>query len=97
MLFMSGILLLYTAVMVPVQIFMWEQVDSCSAFPTLFFDIFVDIFFLVTIFQHFILLSVMFELLMYLHDYLVSLSSFIPYDDFTSLFASSSVKVSCCA
>jgi hypothetical protein len=43
----SATLLLYTAVIVPVQICMWSYDDPCSAFPTLSFDVFVDTFFLV--------------------------------------------------
>ena len=48
LLFMSGILLLYTAMVVPVQIFMWDYSDPCNFFPTLYFDIYVDCFFLVS-------------------------------------------------
>jgi hypothetical protein len=47
MLFISGILLLYTAIVVPAQIFLWDYTDLCSKFPTLYFDAFVDIFFMV--------------------------------------------------
>jgi hypothetical protein len=47
MLFISGILLLYTAIVVPAQIFLWDYTDLCSKFPTLYFDAFVDIFFVV--------------------------------------------------
>jgi hypothetical protein len=48
--FLSGLLLLYTAVAAPVQIFLWEFNDiECNAFPTLYFDLFVDVFFLVII------------------------------------------------
>ncbi len=47
-LFISGILLLYTAVIAPAQVFIWEFDDEqCNYFPTLYFDIFVDLFFLV--------------------------------------------------
>ena len=47
-LFISGMLLLYTALVAPVQVFVWEldEVD-CIPVPTLYFDIAVDIFFLV--------------------------------------------------
>jgi hypothetical protein len=47
MLFVSAILLLYSAVVVPFQICMWDYSDPCNIFPTLQFDIFVDTFFLV--------------------------------------------------
>lgn len=47
MIFISGILLLYSAVIVPVQICMWDYNDPCNIFPTLYFDICVDSFFLV--------------------------------------------------
>ena len=47
MLLLSGTLLFYTAVIVPVQICMWNYDDPCSIFPTLQFDIIVDTFFLV--------------------------------------------------
>ena len=47
MLFMSGILLLYSAIIVPFQICMWDYSDPCNTFPTLFFDLFVDTFFIV--------------------------------------------------
>jgi hypothetical protein len=40
-------LLLYTAVIVPVQICLWNYDDPCRAFPTLHFDVIVDSFFLV--------------------------------------------------
>ena len=43
----SGALLLYTAVIVPVQIFVWSYEDPCVMFPTLYFDILVDLFFMV--------------------------------------------------
>jgi hypothetical protein len=51
MLFISGTLLFYTAMVVPVQIFLWDYSDPCNMFPTLYFDLFVDIFFVVK-FQH---------------------------------------------
>jgi hypothetical protein len=48
MLFVSGVLLLYTAIIAPVQIFLWEFDDTkCNVFPTLYFDLVVDVFFLV--------------------------------------------------
>jgi hypothetical protein len=47
-LFVSGVLLLYTAIIAPVQVFVWEFNDEeCNVFPTLYFDIGVDIFFIV--------------------------------------------------
>ena len=47
MLALSGLALLYTAAVVPVQIFLWDYDSACNRFPTLFFDIAVDSFFLV--------------------------------------------------
>jgi hypothetical protein len=47
MLFLSGALLMYTALIVPVQICLWAYDDPCDIFPTLQFDIIVDTFFLV--------------------------------------------------
>ena len=48
MLFLSGSLLFYTAIIVPVQICLWSYDDPCKAFTTLFFDVVVDTFFLVS-------------------------------------------------
>lgn len=48
MLFVSGILLLYTSIVVPVQICLWNYDNPCRVFFTLYFDIFVDSFFLVS-------------------------------------------------
>jgi hypothetical protein len=46
--FISGALLLYTVLMAPVQMFVWEFDEiECNIFPTLYFDMFVDIFFMV--------------------------------------------------
>ncbi len=47
MMFWSGLLLLYTAVVVPAQIFLWDYSEQCNTFPTLFVDVAVDSFFLV--------------------------------------------------
>ena len=47
MLFCSAALLLYTAVIVPVQICLWTYDDPCNTFPTLYFDAVVDTFFMV--------------------------------------------------
>jgi hypothetical protein len=44
---MSAVLLLYTAIVAPVQICLWSYEDPCNKFPTLYFDVYVDIFFLV--------------------------------------------------
>ncbi len=49
MLLSSTVLLIYTAVIVPVQICMWNYDDPCNMFPTLYFDVFVDAFFMVKI------------------------------------------------
>ena len=48
-LFLSGALLLYTALVVPVQILVWDYSDPCQTFPTLYFDIGVDTFFLASL------------------------------------------------
>ncbi len=45
---LSGLLLIYTAVVAPVQICLWSYEDPCNMFPTLYFDVAVDSFFLVT-------------------------------------------------
>jgi hypothetical protein len=52
MLFCSAALLLYTAVIVPVQICLWTYDDPCNTFPTLFFDVIVDTFFMVPLRWH---------------------------------------------
>ena len=44
---LSGLLLLYTAAIAPVQICLWNYEDPCNLFLTLYFDIFVDSFFVV--------------------------------------------------
>ena len=45
---MSALLLLYTAIAAPVQVFVWEvNEEECNIFPTLYFDIIVDVFFMV--------------------------------------------------
>ncbi len=46
-LLISGLLLLYTALLSPVQICMWNYTDPCNTFPTLRFDVLVDCFFMV--------------------------------------------------
>ena len=43
----SFLALLYTAAVVPVQIFMWDYSNLCNQFPTLKFDVAVDSFFMV--------------------------------------------------
>ena len=43
----SGVLLLYTAGVVPVQLFLWNYDEACNAFPTIYFDLVVDTFFMV--------------------------------------------------
>jgi hypothetical protein len=47
MLFTSGMLLLYTAIVVPFQILLWDYSNPCRMFPTLYLDMLVDTFFLV--------------------------------------------------
>ena len=49
LLFTSGALLFYTAMVAPVQIFLWDYADPCNKFPSLYFDVVVDIFFMVRI------------------------------------------------
>ena len=44
----SLLLLFYTAVIVPVQILIWKYDDPCVMFPTLYFDLLVDLFFMVS-------------------------------------------------
>ena len=39
--------LLYTSVVVPIQLFVWNYDDPCNIFPTLYLDLAVDLFFLV--------------------------------------------------
>jgi hypothetical protein len=52
LLFVSGTFLLYTVIMAPVQIFVWEFNETeCNLFPTLYFDMFVDMFFMVKFMQ----------------------------------------------
>ena len=51
LLFFSGLFLLYSAVVVPFQICMWDYSDPCNVFPTLRLDIVVDSFFLVIVFH----------------------------------------------
>ncbi len=47
-LLISGFLLFYTAIIAPAQVFLWEfNDDECNSFPTLYFDVFVDSFFMV--------------------------------------------------
>ena len=47
MLLLNALFLLYTATIVPVQIFLWDYSELCIMFPTLYFDLAVDTFFLV--------------------------------------------------
>jgi hypothetical protein len=54
LLFCSGMLLLYSAIIVPFQICIWDYTDPCNIFPTLFFDLGVDTFFLVSSLQQLI-------------------------------------------
>jgi hypothetical protein len=45
----NALLLVYTGVVAPLQICLWSYDDPCNYFPTLFFDVFVDCFFLVVL------------------------------------------------
>jgi len=48
-------MLLYTAIIAPVQIFLWEFNDEeCNKFPTLFFDVLVDVFFMTEVVLNFL-------------------------------------------
>jgi hypothetical protein len=47
MLLISGVFLLYSSVVVPFQIFMWDYSDACNTFPTLMLDVAIDTFFMV--------------------------------------------------
>jgi hypothetical protein len=49
MLFCNAIFLIYTAIISPAQIFLWDNEDDCNTFPTLFLDLCVDSFFMVII------------------------------------------------
>uniref|UniRef100_A0A7S0M770 Ion transport domain-containing protein n=1 Tax=Cryptomonas curvata TaxID=233186 RepID=A0A7S0M770_9CRYP len=50
---LSGLFLIYTSAVVPVQLFMWNYDDPCNKFPTLFFDVAVDSFFLLEVLLQF--------------------------------------------
>ncbi len=43
----NAVLLVYTLILVPVQICLWNYDDPCNKFPTLYFDVIVDTFFMV--------------------------------------------------
>jgi hypothetical protein len=47
MMIFNAIFLVYTGALAPLQICLWNYEDPCNAFPTLYFDVFVDSFFLV--------------------------------------------------
>ena len=47
MLSICGMLLVYSSIIIPVQLCMWDYDDQCNMFPTLYFDIIVDSFFVV--------------------------------------------------
>jgi hypothetical protein len=47
MMIFNAIFLVYTGALAPIQICFWTYDDPCNNFPTLFFDVFVDSFFLV--------------------------------------------------
>ncbi len=57
---LSGLLLFYTALIAPVQICLWNYDDACNIFPTLYFDVAVDSFFVVRVtdFSHHVLYSI---------------------------------------
>ena len=43
---LSACMLVYSAFIVPIQLTFWNVDDPCWAYPTLYFDMFVDVFFL---------------------------------------------------
>ncbi len=43
---LSCILLLYTALIVPMQLTFWQNDDPCVVAPTLYLDLFADVYFL---------------------------------------------------
>ncbi len=47
MMIFNAIFLVYTGALAPIQICFWNYDDPCNNFPTLYFDVFVDSFFLV--------------------------------------------------
>ena len=47
MLFLNALFLLYTAILSPAQIFLWDNDDDCNMFPTLYLDLCIDSFFMV--------------------------------------------------
>jgi hypothetical protein len=47
MLVANAFLLVYTTILAPVQICFWNYEDPCNKFPTLYFDVIVDAFFMV--------------------------------------------------
>ena len=47
-LLLNAVMLSYSAAIVPVQLSFWEPIDICTARPTLYFDVLVDTFFLVS-------------------------------------------------
>mmetsp|Transcript_21267 Transcript_21267/g.44670 ORF Transcript_21267/g.44670 Transcript_21267/m.44670 type:complete len:393 (+) Transcript_21267:2-1180(+) len=48
-----GFLLLYSAFIVPIQLSFWNSSDPCSLNPTLIFDMFTDLFFLLDVIYRF--------------------------------------------
>ncbi len=44
---LTGVLLVYSSLIVPVQLSFWMKDDPCFVVPTLTLDVFVDFFFLV--------------------------------------------------
>jgi hypothetical protein len=46
-LMLNAFFLIYTTILVPVQICLWNYEDPCNKFPTLYFDVIVDAFFMV--------------------------------------------------
>jgi len=55
MLFLTGLFLFYTAIIVPVQIFVWDYSDPCETYPSLRIDLFVDSYFLFDVFMQFVI------------------------------------------
>jgi hypothetical protein len=45
----SCLLLVYTALFVPMQLSFWQSSDPCYVAPTLYFDLFTDLYFMVPV------------------------------------------------
>ncbi len=52
MMVFNALFLVYTGVLAPLQICLWNYDDPCNKFPTLFFDVLIDCFFLVELSEY---------------------------------------------